>query len=123
MSLKHLFQPFKPFNRCAPFKSLNFGVATGIAVTLLRAPLAGTTVHPASSAPVITAKCTVAIGYPGTVCEQPVEPLQREEFEKEQATFLKGPSEIELQSFGSVEFGEISVEGSQRKVAGFPRCF
>ena len=33
------------------------------------------------------------------------------------------PSEVELQSFGSVEFGEISVEGSQRKVAGFPRCF
>jgi hypothetical protein len=40
-----------------------------------------------------------------------------------QATFLKGPSGVELQSFGSVEFGEISVEGSQRKVDGFPRCF
>ena len=29
LTLKHLFQPFKPFNRCAPFKSLNFGVANG----------------------------------------------------------------------------------------------
>ena len=24
LTLKHLFQPFQPFNRCAPFKSLNF---------------------------------------------------------------------------------------------------
>ena len=45
------------------------------------------------------------------------------DFDGGTATFLKGPSGIELQSFGSVEFGEISVEGSQRKVAGFPRCF
>ena len=27
LTLKHLFQPFQPFNPCAPFKSLNFGVA------------------------------------------------------------------------------------------------
>ena len=32
-------------------------------------------------------------------------------------------SPVELKSFGSVEFGEVSVESSQRKVAGFPRCF
>ena len=61
--------------------------------------------------------------HPGTVREEPVELLQREEFEGAQATFLKGPSGVELQSLGSVEFGEISVEGSQRQVTSFPRCF
>src|SRR4249920_1603007 len=35
----------------------------------------------------------------------------------------QGRNSLKLQSLGSVEFGEISVEGSQRKVAGFPRCF
>ena len=37
--------------------------------------------------------------------------------------FSKGAKWAELQSFGSVEFGEISVEGPQRKVTGFPSCF
>ena len=35
--------------------------------------------------------------------------------------FSEGAKWVELQCFGSVEFGEISVEGSQRKVAGFAR--
>jgi hypothetical protein len=34
-----------------------------------------------------------------------------------------GKDSLKLRSFGSVEFAEISVDGSQRKVAGFPRNF